>query len=152
MTNEQNKDVILRYWAAVNSKDAKAAAAFWAAKSINHGKEREHEEVENLHESLAQVYEHITVHEVLADGDWVACRITAEGRHRTQPPIPFDSGIYLLAKPDGRLFTFQHIHLFRLVDGKIKEHWANRDDLGPRSSWGWNWSPSEIRKRSERAF
>ncbi|MDE1853287.1 MAG: ester cyclase [Thaumarchaeota archaeon] len=26
--------------------------------------------------------------------------------------------------------SVQHIHLFRVVDGKIVEHWANRDDLG----------------------
>jgi len=130
MTNEQNKEIIRQYWAAMNSGDARAAAAFWAIKPINHGKEREHEDVVKLHESLALIYEHITVHEMVAEGDWVACRITVQGRHKTIPPIPFDSGIYQIAKPDGLVFAFQHIHLFRLTDGRIKEHWANRDDLG----------------------
>ena len=136
VTTEQNKETIRRYWAAVNMGDAKAAASFWAAESVNHGREREHEEVEKLHESLVQVYEHITVHEVVAEGDWVACRITAQGRHKTKPTIPFDSGIYQIAKPEGSLFTFQHIHLFRLADGKIREHWANRDDLGAAKQLG----------------
>ena len=64
-----------------------------------------------------------------AEDEWVACRISVKGRHKAQPPIPFDSGIFQLTKPDGRP-SLQHIHIFRLVDGKIKEHWANRDDLG----------------------
>ena len=136
MTIDQNKDTIRRYWAAVNSKDAKGAAAFWSARSINHGREREHIEVEKLHESLVQVYELITIHEMVAEGDWVVCRISAQGRHRTQPPIPFDSGIYQLANPDGRMFSFQHIHMFRLEAGKVKEHWANRDDLGAAKQLG----------------
>jgi predicted ester cyclase len=144
MTAERNKDAILRHWAAVNSGNAKSAAAFWAAKPINHRKQRKHLDVERLHESLAQVYEHVTVHEMVAEGDWVACRITAEGRHKVQPPIPFDSGIYLLAKPEGRTFVFQHIHLFRLVDGKIKEHWANRDDLGAAKQLGLELVPAGI--------
>jgi hypothetical protein len=28
-----------------------------------------------------------------AEDEWVACRITVKGRHKAQPPIPFDSGI-----------------------------------------------------------
>ena len=29
----------------------------------------------------------------------------------------------------GRGFSVQHIHVFRVADGKLLEHWANRDDL-----------------------
>jgi predicted ester cyclase len=146
MTNKQNKDIIRQYWSTLNSGDAKASAAFWATKVINHGMERSRDEVERLHESLVQVYEHITIHEMVAEGDWVACRITAQGRHKSQPTVPFDSGIYQLTKPDGRSFTFQHIHLFRIIDEKIAEHWANRDDLGAARQLGLELTPV---KRSE---
>jgi hypothetical protein len=30
----------------------------------------------------------------------------------------------------GKRFAVQHIHIFRLDQGKVKEHWAVRDDLG----------------------
>jgi len=136
MTGEPNKEIIRHYWNAINSGDAKAAADFWAESSINHGQERPHAEVERLHESLIRIYEHVTIHEMVAEGDWVVCRITAQGRHNAQPAIPFDSGIYLLTKPSGRAFSFQHIHMFRIVGGKIKEHWANRDDLGAAKQLG----------------
>jgi predicted ester cyclase len=46
--------------------------------------------------------------------------------------------------PEGRTFVFKHIHLFRLVDGKIKEHLANRDDLGAAMQLGLELSPSRI--------
>ena len=29
-----------------------------------------------------------------------------------------------------REFAVQHIHIFRVSDGRIAEHWACRDDLG----------------------
>jgi predicted ester cyclase len=33
-------------------------------------------------------------------------------------------------QPTGRSVVWTHHHTFRFVDGKIAEHWANRDDLG----------------------
>jgi predicted ester cyclase len=29
----------------------------------------------------------------------------------------------------GRSYTITHVHIYRIVDGKIREHWAVRDDL-----------------------
>ena len=50
--------------------------------------------------------------------------------HRTwdAPRIgdPFLRGI----APTGKAVAWSHHHSFRLVNGKIAEHWANRDDLG----------------------
>jgi predicted ester cyclase len=31
---------------------------------------------------------------------------------------------------DGRSYTVTHVHVYRVVDGRIREHWAVRDDLG----------------------
>jgi predicted ester cyclase len=142
MTSEKDKEFIRRYWNALNSRDAKAATEFWAADATNHGRKLTPEGVQMLHESLLQVYEHMTIHEIVSEGGWVACRVTAEGRHKAQPAIPFDSGIYLLTKPDGRPFSFQHMHMFRVVDGKIREHWANRDDLGAAKQLGLELKPA----------
>jgi hypothetical protein len=33
-------------------------------------------------------------------------------------------------QPTGRTFEVQHIHMYRVLDGKIAEHFANRDDVG----------------------
>jgi hypothetical protein len=37
----------------------------------------------------------------------------------------------------GRSFAVTQTHLFRVTDGKISEHWANRDDLGQAVQLGW---------------
>jgi predicted ester cyclase len=54
-------------------------------------------------------------------GDRVALRCTARGTH---------TGEFLGQSPTGRSFVVQQIHLFRVEDGRIAEHWACRDDLG----------------------
>jgi predicted ester cyclase len=38
--------------------------------------------------------------------------------------------------PSGRSCSVQHIHIFRVTNGKISEHWANRDDLGAARQMG----------------
>ncbi len=30
---------------------------------------------------------------------------------------------------DGQSYTVKHVHIYRIVDSKIREHWAVRDDL-----------------------
>jgi predicted ester cyclase len=35
-----------------------------------------------------------------------------------------------VATPEGRRFSAEHIHIYRLAEGKIAEHWVVRDDLG----------------------
>ena len=32
--------------------------------------------------------------------------------------------------PTGRRFAVRQVHMLRLADGQIREHWAVRDDLG----------------------
>jgi predicted ester cyclase len=30
---------------------------------------------------------------------------------------------------DGQSYTVTHVHIYRVTNGKIREHWAVRDDL-----------------------
>ena len=39
--------------------------------------------------------------------------------------------------PTGRTFAMTQSHWFRLEDGLIIEHWANRDDLSIARQLGW---------------
>jgi len=61
------------------------------------------------------------VHEAFGDGDRVAIRLTSRGTH---------TGEFMGKPPTGRRFESEAIHLYRVEDGKLAEHWAKRDDLG----------------------
>ncbi len=74
-----------------------------------------------------------TVDDAFGAGDRVALRCTARGTHR---------GEFLGHAPTGRRFAVQQIHLFRLDDGRITEHWACRDDVGMMHQLGLAGPPS----------
>ena len=120
----------------MNAHDAKAGADCWASNPSNHGKIVDHQAIERLLGEIVQIHERTEVKELVAEGDWVVCRVVVSGRHKIRPSIPFDGGIYQVGEPTGAPFTTQHIHMYRIVDGKIAEHWANRDDLGAARQLG----------------
>ena len=64
-------------------------------------------------------------HHLVGDGDIVAQHLTVHGAHRA-------STMPLLAEvlPSGRPAEWTFIHLWRVADGMIVEHWACRDDMG----------------------
>lgn len=66
-----------------------------------------------------------TIQHLLVDGDHVAVHWTVEGRH-TGPFLPQIGAV----EPTGKPFSWAHVHIFRVADGLIAEHWAVRDDLG----------------------
>lgn len=125
-----------RHFELVSRGDAKGAAALYAPNSLNHGRIVDSDHMALIMESIVRLREQFTIHEIIAEGDWVAFRATVTGKYETQPKIPMDGGIYSLANPGGQTYTFQHMHLFRIVDGQIAEHWANRDDLGAARQLG----------------
>jgi steroid delta-isomerase-like uncharacterized protein len=61
------------------------------------------------------------VDDVISDGDRVVERFHAGGTHR---------GDFFGIPPTGRSGTTTGINIFRVVDGRIAEHWGNSDDLG----------------------
>ncbi len=64
-------------------------------------------------------------HHLIGDGDLVAQHLTLHGTHRA-------STMPLLApvSPSGRASAWTFIHIWRVADGVIVEHWACRDDMG----------------------
>jgi steroid delta-isomerase-like uncharacterized protein len=70
---------------------------------------------------------HAELHEFIADGDLVAARLIVTGTHL---------GDFMGLPPTGRSFSVQHIHMYRVENGKVAEHWACRDDLGQLSQLG----------------
>ena len=63
----------------------------------------------------------MTIHEMLADGDWVCARVTVSGTHK---------GEFMGMKASGKQFNVQGFDLIRFVNGKAVERWGTFDDAG----------------------
>ena len=48
-----------------------------------------------------------------------------------------DGGVAQAMPPTGKRFATTQTHWFRLRDGMVVEHWANRDDQGTAMQLGW---------------
>ena len=64
-------------------------------------------------------------HQVLADGDRVAVHLTLHGRH-VASTMPLLTGVPVT----GAEVAWEFVHVFRVEDGRLAEHWACRDDVG----------------------
>jgi ketosteroid isomerase-like protein len=58
--------------------------------------------------------------DLLAESDKVVARIEMTGHH---------DGDFVGLEPTGRSWKYQHVHIFRIEDDLIVEHWAVREDL-----------------------
>jgi predicted ester cyclase len=70
---------------------------------------------------------HLTVEDVVAEGETVVVRATARGTMR---------GDYLGMKATGKPATWTEIHIGRLAAGKVVDHWAAIDQLGALQQLG----------------
>jgi steroid delta-isomerase-like uncharacterized protein len=63
---------------------------------------------------------HVTIEDVIAEGDKVVVRYTARGTH---------SGVFLGMAPTGKTIVYQGVDILRFVDGQIVERWNCHDRL-----------------------
>jgi predicted ester cyclase len=58
------------------------------------------------------------IHDLVAEGDLVAARITSGATH---------TGTFMGVEPSGRRYSIDEMHLFRIRDGRLVEHWHTFD-------------------------
>jgi steroid delta-isomerase-like uncharacterized protein len=75
--------------------------------------------VRNLRGALPDI--HMTIEDIMAEGDRVTVRITAEGTHK---------GSNLGVAPTGRRVRIEGIVIVRIANGQIVEGWNSWDQLG----------------------
>lgn len=64
---------------------------------------------------------HHTIGDMVAERDKVAVRLTSHGVH---------TGDFMGVPAAGKEYTIEEQHLFRVVNGKVVEHWHTADMLG----------------------
>ena len=70
---------------------------------------------------------HADLEELVVEDDLLVARLVVSGTHL---------GDFMGFAPTGRRFQVQHMHMYRVRDGKLVEHWACRDDLGQLTQLG----------------
>lgn len=69
----------------------------------------------------------VTVEDLMADGDKVVARVSVRGTHR---------GALRGIAPTGKPITLMGIHIFRIANGKLVEHWGLMDRLAALQQLG----------------
>jgi predicted ester cyclase len=78
------------------------------------------------------------VHDSVQEDDLVTVHATMSGR-QTGTFVAYgpDASVAMAFPPRGRSFAVTQSHWFRMRDGKVAEHWANRDDRSMGDQLGW---------------
>ena len=67
----------------------------------------------------------LTQHYLIGKGDLAVQHVTPQGNHRASTmPLLADAPV------TGRSAAWTFIHIWRVADGMLVEHWACRDDMG----------------------
>jgi predicted SnoaL-like aldol condensation-catalyzing enzyme len=124
---EKNKELIRRYTRAVfDEGDVDAVDRYLAADFINHVTGRSGtEEFKRLAAEIGHAPGSANVIDLMiAEGDLVVALMTIT---RT---LSKELSVFGFTFPgNGQSYTVTHIHVYRITDDKIREHWAVRDDL-----------------------
>ncbi len=128
-STDRNKDLVRRYMAAMSTRDLDAAVALTATDLVNHAAIPEAQGSEGMRRIIAKLVKAMpdltmTCEDLIAEDDKVVCRVRMRG---TQTG-PFEMKRMPLPA-SGRETSTEQIHVFRIADGKLVEHWAGRDDL-----------------------
>jgi len=126
MSTEDNKALVRRLYAEVMGKGNMAEAdELLSTNYVEHlpvptpGREGLKQLVMMVLSAFPDI--HPTVEDAVAEGDRVAVRIVARGTHQNA---------FMGIPPSGKAVEWREMHIYRVVGGKIVEHWGEIDQLG----------------------
>lgn len=130
MSIEANKAIVRRFYEEVfNQRNVNAIDELVQTEFINNDPTpvaaRDPESMKQFIKTLTQAFpdHHHAIEDLIAEGDKVVMRCTLTATHRGQFPG------FLEMPPTGKAICQRQIHILRVQDGKLAEHWVVRDDL-----------------------
>ena len=130
--SEENKAVARRYWDGANNHDGNEMREVLAADYIHHDPglpvpdaDRD-THIQIIAGGMFTAFPdlHVTIYDMLAEGDMVAVRWSFSGTHKGElpgnPPLP----------PTGKKIEVQALAIHRVVGDKLAETWVNFDVMG----------------------
>ncbi len=128
MLNEDNKDLLRRFYEEVfNKRNLAALDDFYSPDHVDHslppglplGPEGTRQAISVMLLGFPDL--HITIEDMIAEGDKVVTRFTTHGTQQ---------GMLGNIPPTGKQVAIQTIEITRIADGKIVEDWGLDDRLG----------------------
>ena len=128
MSERSAKDVVDELFRRSQQGDDAALDELVAANMVNHaagpqGREGLRQILHTIENDLGPTT--LEQHHLIGEGDLVAQHLTLHGTHRASTmPLLADATV------SGRPAAWTFIHIWRVSEGMIVEHWACRDDMG----------------------
>ncbi|MBD2021522.1 ester cyclase [Leptolyngbya sp. FACHB-36] len=133
-----NQDIIRQQYEQINRGELDAAVISFAEDVKTHGRLIGRNGfrlvLDDLYTTFPDLHQEII--DMVAEGDTVIVRVMVSGTHKGVGKIPINGGLLVGVEPTGKHFEVQQIHWYKLHDGRIVEHWANRDDIGMMQQLG----------------
>ena len=128
MSERSARDVVEEFARRQEANDVTVLDELVAEDMVNHaagpqGREGLRQILQTIEHDLGPIS--FEQHHLVADGDLVVQHVTVHGTHRAST-MPLLDGVPVAGRPA----TWRFIHIWRVVDGMIVEHWACRDDMG----------------------
>jgi steroid delta-isomerase-like uncharacterized protein len=139
MAPEENKALIRRHEAALNSGDVNAGLELFADACVYNGQPISRDIIRSMRTILwtaAPDVQWIAEH-TFAEGDWVAVRWTMRGTHTGE----FVHPTWGSAPASGKQVTLTYLDHYRIADEQIAEVWEVRDGLSLRDQFGLGATP-----------
>ena len=133
MSAQRNKEVVRRFIEEIFVKGKVAAVdELTAADFVPHSWPSVKPGIESLKEAVVRVSSglsgvRMTIEDMITEDDRVAVRLTA---HAVQ------KGTFMGIPASGKSYTISEIHIFRVRDGKVVEHWREADFLSMMQQLG----------------
>jgi lactoylglutathione lyase len=127
MSQRRAKDVVAELFRRQQNGDHAAIDDLVAADMVNHaagpqGRDGLRRILGIIDNDLGPVT--VEQHHLIGEGNLVAQHLTLHGTHRAST-MPLLAGVAVSTRPVA--WTF--VHIWRVADGMIVEHWACRDDM-----------------------
>jgi len=141
MSPEENKALIRRHEAALNSGRVDAGLDLFADPSLYNGQPIGREVIRQMRTILwtAAPDARWILEHMLAEGDWVAVRWTMRGTHMGE----FVHPAWGSAPASGKPVALTYLDHYRIAEGQIAETWEVRDGLSLREQFGIVTTPSQ---------
>ena len=138
MSVQENRAVAECFVHAFNRGDMDAAAECFAEGACNFGRSVGREGIRRVLKDIQQTFPDAKLEtiDVVAEGEWVVERGYFSGTHRGVGNLPVNGGLLVGVAPTNRQFLVNHVHMYRMNDSKIVDHYGLRDDLGMMQKLG----------------